>query len=134
MRSAVLISKQYKFEASHILPFQGGKCARHHGHSYVMEVAVTGPVKGIDPNDRESGMVVDFQRIDDIVKPLVNDVLDHHHLNDEIEYPTAENIALWMIYQIDQNDPPYELAYVKVWETANCWALATPDDLNHDQL
>jgi 6-pyruvoyltetrahydropterin/6-carboxytetrahydropterin synthase len=126
----VLISKIYRFEASHILPFQGGKCSRHHGHSYVLEVGVTGNVQPVHELLRESGMVVDFQRLDDIMKPLIADKLDHHHLNDFIEYPTAEYIALWVIERILENDPPYEIAYVKVWETANCFAVATPDDLS----
>jgi 6-pyruvoyl-tetrahydropterin synthase len=64
------------------------------------------------------------------MKPLIADKLDHHHLNDFIEYPTAEHIALWVIERILENDPPYEIAYVKVWETANCFAVATPDDLS----
>ena len=124
------IAKQYRFEASHILPYQGGKCSRHHGHSYQMEVAVTGDVQEVGPHNLESGMVVDFQSIDNIVKPLIYDYLDHHHLNNFIEYPTAERIAVWVIDQMLANDPPYEIAYVKIWETANCFAVATPDDLD----
>ena len=39
------IRKHFRFEAAHALPFHPGKCARMHGHSYRLEVAVRGPIR-----------------------------------------------------------------------------------------
>ena len=39
------IRKRFRFEAAHTLPFHPGKCARMHGHSYRLEVAVSGPIR-----------------------------------------------------------------------------------------
>ena len=85
----MLVAKQYRFEASHILPAHPGKCARLHGHSYQVEVAVCGRVH------EESGFVVDYAWLDEDVTPII-DQLDHQHLNHLIENPSAENVAGWI--------------------------------------
>ena len=47
----------------------------------------------------ESGMVVDFTKIKDLVKGT----LDHAILNDVVDFnPTAENIARWIVDSIPQ--------------------------------
>lgn len=68
------ISKQFRFEASHALPKHPGKCARLHGHSWLLEVAVQGP---IDPT---TGFVMDFGNLKDLVHRSVIDRVDHQHL------------------------------------------------------
>ena len=42
------------------------------------------------------------------------EILDHSYLNDYIEHPSAENIALWIWQQVAQLLPIKE---IKVWET-----------------
>ena len=69
----VLIRKTFRWEGSHILPLHPGKCARLHGHSWVLHVMVEGDV------DETTGMVMDYADISDRVKPLIED-LDHRHL------------------------------------------------------
>ena len=44
----------FPFSSSHILPRHPGRCRNLHGHNYVLQVQVKGPV------DPSSGMVVDF--------------------------------------------------------------------------
>lgn len=88
----VTISRRYDFEAAHFLPFvpDGHKCRRMHGHSYVLEVFVTGPVQESGP---EQGMVVDFATIDAVGQGL-RALVDHTPLNESIhENPTVENVA-----------------------------------------
>jgi 6-pyruvoyltetrahydropterin/6-carboxytetrahydropterin synthase len=68
------VGKQFRFEASHVLPKHPGKCARLHGHSWVLGVRVRGPI------DRETGFVVDYAKLSELVKLHVVDVLDHRHL------------------------------------------------------
>jgi 6-pyruvoyltetrahydropterin/6-carboxytetrahydropterin synthase len=67
----------------------GHKCKRLHGHNYVVELSLTGPIN-------DDGFVIDFWELDDIMKPLLS-IVDHTYLNGhaDLENPTAENIALW---------------------------------------
>lgn len=83
----MLISKEYRFEASHVLPKHSGKCARLHGHSYVLKVSLVGRV------NEQTGFVMDYGELSQLLNPLI-DLFDHHHLNDILEYPSAENLAL----------------------------------------
>lgn len=73
-----------------------GLCARpsFHGHSYVCEVTVSGP---IDPT---TGFVVDLGVLDRILQREVRDRFDHRNINMDLpEYadgrlvPSGENIA-----------------------------------------
>lgn len=84
------IRREFRFEASHQLPRHPGVCSRLHGHSYRMTVEVEGPV------DPETGMVLDFDELDRLVRGEVLFQIDHRHWNDVLENPTAEGIALWL--------------------------------------
>lgn len=70
----MLLRKSFRFEASHVLPKHPGKCSRLHGHSWILHVAVRGPV-----NDA-TGFVMDYGIISTYVKRLIVDKLDHSHL------------------------------------------------------
>ena len=86
------LERSYRFEAAHFLPKvpTGHKCARVHGHSYLVSVAVEGVVTEIQ------GWVIDFADIDEHVAPLVKQ-LDHQLLNeiDGLANPTSELLAAW---------------------------------------
>jgi 6-pyruvoyltetrahydropterin/6-carboxytetrahydropterin synthase len=88
------VIKEFRFESAHHLPHvpAGHKCGRIHGHSFRVEVQVTGEV------DPHTGWVMDFADIKAACKPLV-DILDHHYLNQDVpglENPTSEIIAIWV--------------------------------------
>lgn len=87
------IFRQFTFEAAHRLPNvpDGHKCARLHGHSYRVEVELTGPV---DPG---YGWVQCFGDLKAAFDPLIAQ-LDHSLLNDidGLENPTSENLAVWI--------------------------------------
>lgn len=90
-----ILSKRFKFEASHQLMHHDGKCANLHGHSWVMTVKVKGfHLHKLGP---KQGMLIDYGTISEIVKPVIAEYLDHHHLNETInpEAPTSENLAFW---------------------------------------
>ena len=90
-----------------------------HGHNYIVEIEVRGEVSPM------FGWIVDFSFIDNTIKPLIEQ-LDHRHLNDIIDNPTAENIAQWIM----DNHKPHFIWSVKVWETPKCWAqVVNPDGL-----
>jgi 6-pyruvoyltetrahydropterin/6-carboxytetrahydropterin synthase len=108
----VQIRKSFTFEAAHVLPNHPGKCARLHGHSYRLEVALEGPLQSGGP---AAGMIEDFEVISRIVKEAVVSKLDHRSLNELIENPTAENIVVWVWANLAHRLP--QLAELTLWET-----------------
>lgn len=106
------VKRVFDFEAAHVLPNHKGKCARLHGHSYRLVVTVDRPV------DPDSGLAVDFGDLKRIVRDQVVDRLDHVHLNDLIDNPTAENIARWVWARLA--GPLEGLEEVELWETRRC--------------
>lgn len=87
------IFKEFRFESAHRLPNTppGHKCQRLHGHSFRVELHVTGDV------DRHTGMICDFADLTAAWQPL-HDILDHRFLNEVsgLENPTSENLARWI--------------------------------------
>ncbi len=118
------IRKHFRFEAAHVLPHHPGKCARMHGHSYRLEVAIRGSLQAEGP---ARGMVEDFDTIKRIVHAYATDLLDHQTLNDLIENPTAERIVLWIWERLAPHlDGLDELV---LWETANSNATLSRADV-----
>ena len=70
----VRLSRSYTFEASHRLENmpQDHSCYRLHGHGYKVDIEVAGDV------DATTGMLIDFLKLDSIVKPII-ELLDHRH-------------------------------------------------------
>lgn len=113
-----VISRKFTFCAAHKLPGHP-KCGRWHGHNYVVEVRVRGPV-------RPDGMVMDFADLKEAFRSIM-DRYDHSCLNDfpELSPPTAEKIALAVFHQMVANLKDYWPVYVtgvSVWETADACA------------
>lgn len=113
------VTKRFRFDAAHHLPGYEGKCARVHGHGYVLEISVEGPV-GAD------GFVMDFYDLKSVVNEQVVDRLDHRDLNDIHPYPTAENIALWIWERLADALP--RMAELKLYETPDSWVTLTRED------
>ena len=100
----IALTRRYHFAAAHVLRHPDfddaenervyGKCANPngHGHSYGLEVTVTGPI------DRDTGRVVEPERLDALVRAHALEGLADRFLNDQPAFrelvPTAENIAL----------------------------------------
>lgn len=51
--------------------------------------------------DPELGWFVDFGDVSAVVKPMVDEFLDHHHLNDILSNPTSENLCVWLWDALD---------------------------------
>ena len=87
------VFKSFGIEAAHQLPNvpDTHPCARVHGHSFVIELWVSGFVGA------RSGWVIDFAEIEEAFEPL-RDQLDHRLLNeiDGLSNPTSENLAIWI--------------------------------------
>jgi len=116
------ISVQAHYDSAHLLRDYEGKCARMHGHRYVVEVALQAAEVG------SQGMAYDFGDLKRHLKELAGR-LDHQNLNEvppftEIE-STAENQARFFFDEMKRRLPP-ELAggllYARVSESPGQWA------------
>ena len=121
--------RRYMLSASHRLHAEGlseeanraayGKCnnPHGHGHNYVVEVLVGGPV------DPETGMVVNLATLDEVVQTTVLERFDHANLNaDEAfvnQVPTTENLTKTVFGILKDALPAGQLEYARVEETEN---------------
>lgn len=103
------LTRRYMISASHRLHSDEmsdeenraiyGKCNNPygHGHNYMIEVTVSGPV------DEQTGMVCNIVTLDDFVLQNVIERYDHQNLNlladFKKEVPTTENLCI-AIYEI----------------------------------
>ncbi len=124
----VELSREYRFEAAHQLPKvpAGHRCSRLHGHSYKIEILVSGPM------DEDSGWLIDFYDLDQAVQPLV-EALDHRLLNEieGLENPTCERLCSWVWRRLAPVLP--QLAAVTIWETvdARCTYRGPTAEIGH---
>jgi 6-pyruvoyltetrahydropterin/6-carboxytetrahydropterin synthase len=95
-----------------------GKCNNPygHGHNYVLEVTVAGPV------DPVTGMVAHLGELDAYVAREVLETFDHRNLNEEIRayrecVPTTENLCI-EIYNRLRAFPGARLERVRLEETS----------------
>jgi len=101
----IRLTRRYRFSAAHRLHAPAlseadngalyGKCNNPfgHGHDYVLEVSVRGPL------DPATGRAADVGALDSLVRREVLEPLDHQDLNSGVPafaaaIPTAENIAI----------------------------------------
>jgi 6-pyruvoyltetrahydropterin/6-carboxytetrahydropterin synthase len=106
------IFKVFTIEAAHRLPNvpEGHKCARLHGHSFRIELHLSGEI------DEHTGWLIDFAEVKAAFKPIY-DRLDHHYRTDieGLENPTSEVLARWIYEQAKPRLPL--LSMVVVHET-----------------
>ena len=97
-----------------------GKCnnPNWHGHNYVLEVSVTGPV------EEKTGYVMDLGAIKRVVQEEIVGKMDHRNLNLEVDFmrginPTTENIvvACWRV--LEPKIRPNRLTRLRLIETEN---------------
>jgi 6-pyruvoyltetrahydropterin/6-carboxytetrahydropterin synthase len=105
----IRVKRSFRFEASHVLPRHPGKCRNLHGHSFRLTVTVEAPI------DPRTGIALDFADLKATVHREVVDRLDHRHLNEILDEPTAENLAVWSWQRLAAALPG--LAEVELHET-----------------
>jgi 6-pyruvoyltetrahydropterin/6-carboxytetrahydropterin synthase len=122
-------SRRYRFSASHRLHNVSfseeqnraiyGKCnnPHGHGHNYVIEVTVGGPI------DPQTGMICDLVDLDTCVRKEVVDRFDLANLNFDPLFqnlvPTTENLSIQIYELIAAAFHQAELIRVRVEETNN---------------
>ena len=119
------ISKTFRIESAHRLPNvpDGHKCARLHGHSFAIEVHVTGPL------DPRLGWVMDFADIKAAFAPLFERI-DHRYLNEVpgLENPTSENLARWVWRELKPRLPLLSRIVIHETCTSACSYAGPADD------
>lgn len=111
------LRKTFQFEAAHLLPRlpENHKCRRLHGHSFQVEIVVSGDL------DPKLGWVMDYADITKAFRPLWEQ-LDHYYLNEVpgLENPTSENVAVWIWQRLKPNLPLLSEIVVAETCTARC--------------
>ena len=130
----VYLTRKAEFSASHFYhnpkftPEENlrvfGKCSNPngHGHNYILEVTVRGPV------DERSGFVMDLKQLKDIMNHEVIESFDHRHLNYEVpefqqQIPTTENLAIAIWKRLEGKlENGAKLHRVRVYENDDLFA------------
>lgn len=98
------------FSAAHQLRGYKGKCENLHGHTFRVQVFISG--EKLD----ETGMLKDFTEIKAELKKVLEE-FDHHNLNDlpvfAKQNPTAENLAREIFSKLSSMKP----SKVAIWES-----------------
>ncbi len=147
-KALVEVTKEITFEAAHYLDHPGWtreknlevfkKCAGYraedprashlpHGHSYRLRVTVKGRV------DPQTGFVMDFKTLKDILQREVFGRFDHRFINKEVEpfkgnprlQTTVENILLvvWDLLEPAVRKEKAGLWELTLWETSSSFAV-----------
>jgi 6-pyruvoyltetrahydropterin/6-carboxytetrahydropterin synthase len=93
--SVIRLTKEFTFEAAHMLEGYDGLCREIHGHSYRLFVTI----KGEPQSDMESpklGMVMDFGQLKRIVNEQIVERLDHSFMmrNTPMAKQVAEDLGI----------------------------------------
>lgn len=124
----ISLTRRYRFAASHRLHTAKlsesenrrvyGKCSNPygHGHNYVIEVTVTGPL------DPETGMIANLGELDPFVQREVIEPFDQKFLNEEVpefreQVATTENVCRELFRRL-KRFPLAKLERVRVEETS----------------
>ena len=132
-----LLTKRVEFAAAHRYHNEAwdaatnrrvfGACNNEpgHGHNYLLEVTVAGPV------DRHTGMVVNLFDLKVVLLDIL-DEFDHKHLNVDTPYftkiiPTTENIATVLWGKLRERPEIGRLERIRLYEEENLWAGLTAE-------
>lgn len=127
---------------AHTLYEYDGLCRNIHGHSYYLEVTVTGKPRN-EPGHPKDGMVVDFGELKNLVKTNIVNVFDHalvvNHLVPEEQkellqkvtsrvivvgfQPTSENLVVYIASILQPLLPSgVKLFSIRLYETETSFA------------
>lgn len=124
----VMVSKEFTFDSAHHLHLYEGKCMNMHGHTYRVQVIMSGTTD-------ERGIVIDFTDMKRMANERIIQVLDHRYLNEALPpmNTTAENMVVWMFEQLQRAlveegfAPRVAMEEVRLWETPTSFAAVTKE-------
>ena len=110
-----IVSKTVEFDSAHFLSDYNGKCNNLHGGRYKLTVYIKGPI------NPDTGMVVDFTYLNEILKQEIISQFDHHCLNyvtPQLAWrSTTELICLYIWEKLIKIFP--SLHKIELYETPN---------------
>lgn len=134
------VAKEFSFDMAHLLDGHDGKCKNLHGHTYKLQVIVSGETEN---SGAKKGMVIDFSDLKKVVNDLIISPMDHAFIYDqsserEIKIAqllqqlnsktfalpmrsTAENLAQFIFQRLKEN-VGFHLHSVRLWETPTSFA------------
>lgn len=149
----VSVTKEFTFDAAHMLAGHDGLCQNLHGHTYKVHVTVSRKT-GLISSGSSAEMVVDFKDLKTILNKALFDQLDHAYIReangkDSTEdklfrridnlglkvyempgRPTAENMVIHFYEKIVEalrySGLGIEVLKIVVWETPTSFAEFTP--------
>ncbi|HBO37134.1 MAG TPA: 6-carboxytetrahydropterin synthase QueD [Pasteurellaceae bacterium] len=129
------ISKEFSFDMAHILDGHDGKCQNLHGHTYKLQVEVSGE---LHIAGAKKGMVIDFSEVKTIVQKAILEPMDHAfiydtgserecriaHLLNELNSKTfgmpvrttAEEMARFIFNRLKREEQ-LPISAIRLWET-----------------
>lgn len=135
----VTLTRRYSFASSHRLIGMRDrhKCSRLHGHNYIVEITVAGPL--------DNGLIIDTGELDVLVGPVITR-LDHNDLNELaragyqaaetgdglasiLAQPSVENITIYLWRALGflraSSTKGFRLVKLRVYENERTWAELT---------
>jgi 6-pyruvoyltetrahydropterin/6-carboxytetrahydropterin synthase len=138
----IRITKRFHFEMAHMLHAYDGPCRNIHGHSYILEVTLSGEPLN-QPGNPFDGMIMDFGELKNMVKEHIISRFDHALVINSIVpeeqqvmlaktsekllvvdfQPTTENIAAYIAGIVKKHLPEDIILYsVRLYETVTAFA------------
>lgn len=134
------VAKEFSFDMAHLLDGHDGKCKNLHGHTYKLQVIVSGETEN---NGAKKGMVIDFADLKRAVNELIISPMDHAFIYDQSSEretkiaqllqqlnsktfalpmrSTAENLAQFIFQRLQEN-VGFHLHSIRLWETPTSFA------------
>lgn len=138
----IRVTKRFHFEMAHTLYEYDGLCRNIHGHSYNLEVTISGEPRN-EAGHPKDGMVLDFSELKTIVKSRIVDRFDHALMVNSLVpekqmellsqttnriivvdfQPTSENIVIFIAGILQQHLPAgVKLFSIRLFETVTSFA------------
>lgn len=110
MGQKIRLGLRDEIDCAHFLPGHP-KCGRVHGHTYNVELTVTGALEG--------GLLIDFADLKAALWAVLREY-DHGSWNDHLEFPSVENICVLLARRLGAKLP---FAFtLRVYEGEGKWA------------
>lgn len=131
--------KQFTFDMAHMLDGHDGKCKNLHGHTYILQVEVSGD---LHESGAKRAMVMDFSDLKSIVQEYILNKMDHafiYDVNSERESQIAELLVklnskvygipvrttaeamAQHIYQVLKHQAKLPVSSIRLWETPSSY-------------
>src|SRR5699024_3590747 len=134
------VAKEFSFDMAHLLDGHDGKIQNLHGHTYKLQVIVSGETEN---NGAKKGMVINFADLKRAVNDLIISPMDHAFIYDQSSEretkiaqllqqlnsktfalpvrSTAENLAQFIFQRLQEN-VGFHLHSIRLWETPTSFA------------